>query len=185
MGELLKHLIVFVTLATLLPLTSYAGATMLHPRQKLKDLMYRQSRVGQETYDTQDPAARASRATSRKRVTRRTSRRRKRLFYRAMFWVGFPIGLGALVAGLLLRPPTVATALGLGGLCTLSAGCYSYWDDMGDALRFFSLLIVLAVVGAIGLGKFARPPLADRLTPCPYRRGRTAGASRGASRRPR
>ena len=97
-------------------------------------------------------------------------------FYRAMFWVGFPIGLGALVAGLLLRPPTVATALGLGGLCTLSAGCYSYWDDMGDALRFFSLLLVLAVVGAIGL-KICTPAAGHRLTPCPYRR-RVARASR-------
>ena len=156
MGELVKHLIVFTTLAALLPLTSYAGATMLHPRTRLKELVYQHSRVGQATYDTQDPAARGKARDEAERLNKQVEEE-KRLFYRAMFWVGFPIGLGALVAGLLLRPPTVATALAFGGLCTLSAGCYSYWDDMGDALRFFSLLLVLAVVGAIGVKRFGGP----------------------------
>ena len=57
------------------------------------------------------------------------------------------------------RPrPTGLAFLGswLLGLCTLTAGCYSYWNDMGDALRFFSLLIVLVTVIVIGLLKFDR-----------------------------
>jgi hypothetical protein len=74
-----------------------------------------------------------------------------------MFWVGFPIGLGALVAGFFIRTVAVGTGLSFGGLCTLTAGCYSYWNDMGDALRFFSLLIVLVTVVGIGLARFGRP----------------------------
>jgi hypothetical protein len=71
-----------------------------------------------------------------------------------MFWVGFPLGLVALVVGLFVRTVAVGTGLAFGGLCALTAGCYSYWDDMGDALRFFSLLIVLVILIAIGLTKF-------------------------------
>ena len=37
-GDLLKQLIVWVSIAALLPLSSWAGATMLHPRTRLKDL---------------------------------------------------------------------------------------------------------------------------------------------------
>jgi hypothetical protein len=158
-GELLKQFIICVTIAALLPLSSWAGATMFHPRTKLKELMAQQQRVQQETYDTQDVAARGRSRDAAEKITKQIEQE-KRLFYRAMFWVGFPIGLTALVAGLLLRPVAVATGLAFGGVGTLSAGCYSYWDDMGDALRFFSLLIVLIVLIVIGLRKFDRPPAA-------------------------
>jgi hypothetical protein len=73
-----------------------------------------------------------------------------------MFWVAFPIGLTALVVGMFVRTIPVGTGLSSGGLSTLTAGCHSYWDDMGDALRFYSLLIVLAVLITLGLTKFAR-----------------------------
>ena len=158
-GTLIKQLIIWVSIAALLPLTSWAGATMLHPRTKLKDLMSQRQRAQSETYDTQDVAARAKSRDEDQRLAKLIDEER-RLFYRAMFWVGFPIGLTALVAGLFLRPVAVGTGLAFGGLCTLTAGCYSYWDDMGDALRFFSLLIVLVILVAIGLFKFGRPAVA-------------------------
>src|SRR3954464_15516113 len=58
-GDLILQLIVWVTVAALLPLTAYAGATLLHPKTRMTDLMAQQMRVGQETYDTKDVAARA------------------------------------------------------------------------------------------------------------------------------
>lgn len=158
-GDLLKQLIICVAIAALLPLSSWAGATMLHPRTRLKDLMAQQQRVGQETYDTKNVEARGKSRDEAERLTKLINEER-RLFYRAMFWVGFPIGLTALVVGLFLRSVAVGTGLAFGGLCTLTAGCYSYWDDMGDALRFFSLLIVLAILMAIGLLKFRQPAAA-------------------------
>lgn len=63
---------------------------------------------------------------------------------------------GLLIVGLYLRALPVGTAVAAGGLSTLTSGCYSYWDDMGDSLRFFSLLIVLVIVTSIGLLKFGR-----------------------------
>ena len=155
-GDLIKQLVVWVGIAALLPLSSWAGATMLHPRTELKELMARQQRVQQETYDTEDVGARTKARDEQERLTKLIDEEQRR-FYRAMFWVGFPIGLTALVVGLFLRNVAVGTGLAFGGLCTLTAGCYSYWDDMGDALRFFSLLIVLLILIAIGLLKFGRP----------------------------
>ena len=56
--------------------------------------------------------------------------------------------------------------LGMRRLCTLAAGCYSYWDDMSGVLRFVSLLVVLAILVAFGLLKFRAPPGAS---PAPAR----------------
>ena len=160
-GDLIKQLVIWVAISALLPLSSFAGATMLHPRTQLKDLMAQRQRAQQETYDTQDREARSQSRDEQQRLGKLIDEE-QRLFYRAMFWVGFPIGLTALVAGLFLRPVAVGTGLAFGGLCTLTAGCYSYWDSMGDALRFFSLLIVLVILIAIGLLKFGRPAAAAR-----------------------
>ena len=141
----------------MLPLTSWAGATMLRPRTKLKELMAQSQRVqsAMHSIDHEDQEARKKNWEEQERL-RKLIEEEQRLYYRAMFWIGYPIGLTALVVGLFLRALPVGTAVAFGGLCTLATGCYSYWDDMGDALRFFSLLIVLAIITTIGLLKFGR-----------------------------
>jgi hypothetical protein len=158
-GEMIKQLIVWVGIAALLPLSSWAGATVLHPRTRMNELVAQSRRASEETYDTRDVAARGKSRDERQRLAGLIDEE-QRLFHRAMFWVGFPIGLAALVLGLLLRHVAVGTALAFGGVCTLTAGCYSYWDHMGDALRFASLLVVLVILVAIGLLKFGRPAAA-------------------------
>lgn len=154
--SLIKQLVIWVSISALLPLTSYAGATMLHPRTRLDDLQARQQRVQQETTDTKDVETRGK-SRDRFEEVRKEIEQEQRGFYRSMFWVACPIGYTALVIGLFLRTVPVGTALAFGGLCTLTSGCYSYWDSMGDVLRFFSLLIVLVTVVAIGLVKFGHP----------------------------
>jgi hypothetical protein len=155
-GELIKQLIIWVAIAALLPLTSWAGATMIHPRTQLKALMAQSQRVQGEIHVLdEDKEARQKNRQEQERL-RTLIEEERRLYYRAMFWIGYPIGLTTLLLGLFLRALPVGTALAFGGLCTLVSGCYSYWDDMGDALRFFSLLIVLAIVTVIGLLRFSR-----------------------------
>lgn len=160
-GDILKQLIIWVAIAALLPLTSWAGATMFHPRTRLKELTAQSHRlqVAVSAIDEKDGPARKQNWEEQERL-RKLMDEERRLFYRAMFWIGYPIGLTALVVGLFLRALPVGTGLAFGGLGTLVTGCYSYWDDMGDALRFFSLLIVLAITTAIGLLKFGRPAAA-------------------------
>jgi hypothetical protein len=154
--NLIKQLVIWVSISALLPLTSYAGATMLHPRTRLDDLLAKQQRVQQETYDTKDTANR-DKSRDQSEELRKQIEDEQRVFYRSMFWVACPIGFTALVIGLFLRAVPVGTGLAFGGLCTLTTGCYSYWNNMGDALRFFSLLIVLVTVVTIGLVKFGKP----------------------------
>jgi hypothetical protein len=150
---LIKQLIIWVSISALLPLTSYAGATMLHPRTRLDDLQAQQQRALQEVNDTKEVGERGK-SRDRSEEFRKQIEQEQRGFYRAMFWVACPIGFTALVIGLFLRTVPVGTALAFGGLCTLSSGCYSYWDSMGDSLRFSSLLIILVTVVTIGLVKF-------------------------------
>ncbi|WP_435018413.1 hypothetical protein TA3x_000387 [Tundrisphaera sp. TA3] len=151
--SLIKQLVIWVAIAALLPLTSYAGATLLHPRTKLDDLLARQQRVQEETYDTKEADARGK-SRDQAEELRKEIEHEQRGFYRAMFWVASPIGYATLLIGLFLRTVPVGTGLAFGGLCTLTTGCYSYWNGMGDSLRFLSLLIVLVTVVAVGLVKF-------------------------------
>jgi hypothetical protein len=160
-GDLIKQLIIWVAIAALLPLTSWAGATMIHPRTQFKELMAQSQRVQQAavSLDQADKEGREKNWAEQERL-RKLIEQEQRLYYQAMFWIGYPIGLTALVVGLFLRALPVGTAVAFGGLCTLATGCYSYWDDMGDALRFFWLLIVLAIITTVGLLKFGRPSAA-------------------------
>jgi len=160
-GDLIKQLIIWVAIAALLPLTSWAGATMIHPQTQLKELMAQNQRrqVAVNSIVHENNEIRKQNWEEQEKL-RKLIEEERRLFYRAMFWIGYPIGLTALLVGLFLRALPVGTAVAFGGLCTLATGCYSYWDDMGDALRFFSLLIVLAITTAIGLLKFGRPAAA-------------------------
>jgi hypothetical protein len=155
-GNLIKQLIIWASISALLPLSALAGATLLHPRTTLKELTHQRERSKEETYDTKDPAARSRFRDAQEQLTKRMDEE-QRLYNRAMFRVAFPIGLIALVAGLMIRNISVGTGLAFGGACTLTTGCYTYWDDMGDALRFGSLLLVLGILIALGLFKFRRP----------------------------
>lgn len=152
---LIKQLIIWLGIVALLPLSSWAGATMLHPRTELKDLMAQRQRAQQEGYNNDDVEARTKAYDEQQRLSKLIDAEQQR-FYRAMFWVGYPLGLTGLVVGLFVRTVAVGTGLAFGRLSTLAAGCYSYWDDMGDGLRFFSLLIALAILIGIGLLKFGR-----------------------------
>jgi hypothetical protein len=155
-GGLIKQLIIWASISALLPLSAVAGANLLHPRIAMKELTQQRDRAREETYDTKDPAARGRSRDTQQQLAQRIDEER-RLYNRAMFRVAFPIGVVALVAGLLLRNIAVGTGLAFGGVCTLTTGCYTYWNDMGDALRFGSLLLVLCILIAIGLWKFGRP----------------------------
>lgn len=159
MGDLLKQLVIWVGIVALLPLTGMAGAALLHPKTQLTDLTAQQKQVqwGMNSSGTRDDPAERAKVNAEFERLRKLIEAEQRLYNRAMFRVGFPIGLAALVLGLFLPSVTVGTSLALGGLSTLAVGCYSYWDDMGDAVRFFSLLAVLVILTAIGLLKFRRP----------------------------
>ncbi|MEX0703181.1 MAG: hypothetical protein WD069_13890 [Planctomycetales bacterium] len=77
-----------------------------------------------------------------------------RVYYRHMFWVACPVGLAAIILGTFFPVQAVGAGLMFGGLGSLTAGCYSYWDEMGGWLRFGSLVVSLAVVLLLGTWRF-------------------------------
>lgn len=172
-GELIQQFVIWAGIATLLPLTSWAGATLLHPRTKLQELHREESRLRDERYTVnkddlpEDEAARTARMAERKKENDRIAKEEERLakevaeevrlFNRARFWIAFPVGLITMAAGFFLRPVAVGSSLAFGGLVTLTTGCYSFWDDIDDFLRFISLLAVLVILVGIGMKKFSRP----------------------------
>ena len=166
-GDLLKQVVIWIGIVGLLPLVGYAGGTILHPQTPMKDLMAELNRVQQEqgnfNYDNNDPAARAAAQEQRSKLMDKQQELTKkieeetRLFNRAQFWIAFPVGLVSILVGVaVVRIVCVGTSLAFGGLCALSFGCYSYWDGMGDYLRFFSLLIALVALIVLGLTKYGR-----------------------------
>src|SRR5438105_1883626 len=84
-GDLINRLIIWVGIAALLPLSSWAGATMLHPRTRLKDLTAQQQRVSQETNDTNTDVVARTKARDEQQRLGKLIDDEQRLFYRAMF----------------------------------------------------------------------------------------------------
>jgi hypothetical protein len=78
----------------------------------------------------------------------------ERVYYGHMFWVAYTVGLLALVVGTFFPVQSVGSGLMFGGLSSLTAGCYSYWDKMGDRLRFGSLVVALAVLLVLGTWRY-------------------------------
>src|SRR5438128_1334284 len=81
LGDILKQLIIGVGIAALLPLSSWAGATLIHPRTHLKELMSQEKRVSRDTYDSnQDVAARTKARDDEQQLTKQIDEE-SRLFY--------------------------------------------------------------------------------------------------------
>lgn len=77
-------------------------------------------------------------------------------FNRRMFWVTYPLGILAVLIGLVIPVQSVGAGLMFGGICALSAGCYSAWDDIGRWAHFWSLIVALLGVIVAGLWYFGR-----------------------------
>jgi hypothetical protein len=139
-------------IAVLLPLTVWYGVHLFHPPPERKE------------YFPEEFAAPHQAPAAPVEVTEKASKDREqrterfeqaeRLYYRDLFYVAYPVGLLAFVAGTFLRVQAVGAGFMFGGLFTLGEGCYSYWDKMGDTMRFGSLLVALAVVVALGCWRF-------------------------------
>jgi hypothetical protein len=145
-------------ISVLLPLTVWYGVALFHPppdRHIFFPDEYSMTPapaaapVAPEGSDEKADTARREREERQKRFEAE-----ERLYYRAMFFVAYPVGLTAILVGALLRVQAVGAGLMFGGLGSLAEGCYSYWDKLGDSMRFGSLLLALAVVIIIGWMSF-------------------------------
>jgi hypothetical protein len=62
-------------------------------------------------------------------------------FYRALIFIGTPLGLAAIFIGLHLKSRIVGVGLILGGIVSITNAYSGYWDHLDDRIRYVSLLL--------------------------------------------
>ena len=162
--ELAKQIGVWLGIFVLLPLSVAYGTRAFRPPPDWEQYTKAETRLSGRIMETEEPADKAKLQEELDRLEEQRERE-ERVFYRIMFWVAYPVGLVAVIVGILFPVQAVGAGLLFGGLATLTSGCYSYWDKMGDWLRFGSLVVALAVLLVLGTWRFrmvgpAGPPSA-------------------------
>ena len=159
--ELLKQVALWLGIVVLLPLVAWFGTSAFHPPPDPDRYVKPAERVAERIKDTKDETQKEQLRDEKDRLDREREEA-WRAYYRAMFWVAYPVGLVAVIVGTFVGVQVVGSALMYGGLASLTTGCYSYWDRMDGWLRFGSLLVALAVLLALGIWRF-RPRRSDGL----------------------
>jgi hypothetical protein len=153
--DLFKQILVCLGIGTVLPLGVWYGNSVLHPPPdskqyyKSKQVLYEKINDAKTSADKDKLRAEADRIDKEFETV-------ENAYYRAMFFVAFPVGILAVVIGILYPVQAIGVGILLGGICTLVSGCYSFWDKMTDALRFGSTVAGLVVLLILGTWRFGR-----------------------------
>ena len=134
-------------IALLLPLAVYTGVNIADPPPEW------------DKYDYTEFQQRRSEAKSKEekeRIREEEQRLKKKLeaeeaqHQKLVFYVSFPVGMLAVIAGTLVAARVIGAGLMFGGIFLLAGGCYSYWDKMTALVRFGSVLLALTVFIMLG-----------------------------------
>jgi hypothetical protein len=155
--EWAKQLAAWLGITALVPLTVWYATAAIRPPPDEGEYDRAHSRLESRINDTKDQAAKDKLYAEKERVEKDHEQAEK-AFYRRMFWVAYPVGLLALAIGVLVPVQAVGAGLMFGGIFTLTAGCYSAWDELGRWTHFASLVIALLTLVILGLWRF-RPAI--------------------------
>jgi hypothetical protein len=161
--EPVKQIGIWLGIVSLLPLSTWYGTSTFSPPPDSEEHYEATSRIQRRVEDAED---KADKENLRQQIDQLQAAHKEaeRIFYRDMFWVAYPVGLAALIFGILFQVQPVGGGLVFGGLITLGTGCYSYWDQMAAWQHFLTLLLVLLVLAILGSWRFW--PVSDP-PPCP------------------
>jgi len=151
--ELVKQIAVWLGIVVLVPLVVWYGTSAFHPPPDWKQYSRSTARLEERIKETKEKSEKENLRREKDRLEKEQDEA-EREYYGTMFWVAYPVGLVAIVLGLFFPVQTVGTGLMFGGLASLTAGCYSYWDKMDGWLRFGSLLLALLVLLVLGTWRF-------------------------------
>ncbi len=137
-------------IALLVPLAVYTGVSIFKPGPEWEkvyagDFQARRESAGSVKENQQ--------ITKEEQQAQKTYKAQEKEHEKVMFFVSFPIGIAAVIAGAFLRFRAVGAGLVFGGIFLLAEGCYSYWDKMTAVMRFASILVSPAVFVALGVLK--------------------------------
>lgn len=151
--ELVKQIAVWLGVVILLPLVVWYGTSAFSPPPDAKEYSRSTSRIDEQIKETAVQAEKEKLRQERERLEKEHEEA-ERVHYGHMFWVAYPIGLVAVIIGTFFPVQAIGAGLMFGGLISLAAGCYSYWDKMDGWLRFGSLIVALAVLLVLGTWRF-------------------------------
>ena len=151
--ELMKQIAIWLGIVTLLPLSVWYATSAFSPPPDWKQHARTTARLDERIADTKEVAEKEKFRAEKDHLVAQLDEA-ERVYYGHMFWVAYPVGLVAVIVGTFFPVQVVGAGLMFGGLSSLAAGCYSYWDRMGDHLRFGSLVVAVAVVLALGTWRF-------------------------------
>lgn len=154
--EPVKQVGIWLGIVILLPFANWHATALIRPAPDARAADRETSPLRRKISDTEDKAEKAKLNTELEALEKEHSEK-ERIFHQALFWVSYPVGLAAVVFGILFRVQLVGGGLIFGGLASLANGCYSYWDDMEAMHRFLSLLLALLVLLLMGSWRFWRP----------------------------
>jgi hypothetical protein len=162
--EIVKQIIVWLGIVVLLPFSVWYGTSTFTKAPDWKEHSRASARLDARILDATEAADR-EKLRDEKDELDADLHRAEQHFYSRMFWVAYPIGLVAVVAGILLGVQAVGGGLLYGGIASLVMGCFTYWDNMNDGLRFGALLLTLAVLITMGIWRFGPLQLASLFRP--------------------
>jgi len=134
-------------LAIIFPLLVYYGVRTFSPPPKWPPF----------EYEAQAATAEERRAQNEKRkVERATYNDQAKAFARVLIIASTPLGIGAILIGMLLHSASVGTGLILGGIVTVAHGYWGYWNYADDWLRFVSLLLGFGILLFVAYWRWPR-----------------------------
>jgi putative Mn2+ efflux pump MntP len=151
--EFVKQIAVWLGILVLLPMSVWYGTSAFSPPPDWKHYSKATSRLDEKIRDATSEADKDKLRQERDRIDAERDEA-ERVFYADMFWLAYPTGLLAILLGTVFPVQAVGAGLMFGGLASLTAGCYAYWDRMGDWLRFGSLVLALLVLLILGTWRF-------------------------------
>lgn len=133
-------------IAIIFPMMVHYGVSTFSPQPKWKDY---QVKNYYERHKRATPPEQKKLEDEKNQLQEQRQKETKR-FQKHLFFVAVPLGIIAIVVGAFLPIQAIGTGLMFGGIFSVCDGYCNYWHELGDVLKFLSLLcafIILIVVG--------------------------------------
>ena len=139
-------------IAIVFPMMIHYGVSTFSPQPKWQD------------YQVKNYYERHKRATSEEQKKLEVEKNRlekqkkeaEKSFQKRLFFVAVPLGIAAIVIGAFLSIQAVGTGLMFGGIFSVCDGYANYWYELGDPLKFVSMLVAFIVLLFVGYKKLEK-----------------------------
>ena len=139
-------------IAIIFPMMIHYGVSTFSPQPKWKDY---QIENYYERYKEATPQEKKQLRAEKSRLEKQREKAEKS-FQKHLFFVAAPLGIIAIVTGAFLSIQAIGTGLMFGGILSVCDGYANYWYELGDPLKFASMLLAFIVLIFIGCKKLEK-----------------------------